>query len=124
MRVELKRIQRELGATIVYVTHDQLEATTLADCIGVPSAGWLVQIAGPREIYERPTNIYAAPRLGSPTINLLPAGALDVRALCDSAESRDSPWVANMIHPAGWAGGQRGWQASIRRICGIGLLMP
>ena len=78
LRVELKRIQRELGATIVYVTHDQLEAMTLADRIGVLSAGRLVQIAGPREIYERPANIYAAQRLGSPTINLLPAGGLGV----------------------------------------------
>jgi multiple sugar transport system ATP-binding protein len=78
LRVELKRIQRELGATIVYVTHDQLEAMTLADRIGVLSEGRLLQIAAPRDIYERPANIYAAQRLGSPQINLLPAGALGV----------------------------------------------
>jgi multiple sugar transport system ATP-binding protein len=78
LRVELKRIQRELGATIVYVTHDQLEAMTLADRIGVLSGGQLVQIAGPREVYERPANIYAALRLGSPQINLLPVGSLGV----------------------------------------------
>ncbi len=78
LRVELKRIQRELGATIVYVTHDQLEAMTLADRIGVLSAGELVQIAAPRDVYERPSNIYAALRLGSPQINLLPAGSLGV----------------------------------------------
>jgi multiple sugar transport system ATP-binding protein len=78
LRVELKRIQRELGATIVYVTHDQLEAMTLADRIGVLSAGKLVQIAAPRDVYERPANIYAALRLGSPQINLLPAGNLGV----------------------------------------------
>jgi multiple sugar transport system ATP-binding protein len=78
LRVELKRIQRELGATIIYVTHDQLEAMTLADRIGVLAEGRLVQIASPRDVYERPANIYAAQRLGSPQINLLPAGSLGI----------------------------------------------
>ena len=54
LRVELKRIQRELGATILYVTHDQIEAMTLADRIGVLDQGRLVQFGTPREIYERP----------------------------------------------------------------------
>lgn len=76
LRVELKRIQRELGATILYVTHDQLEAMTLADRIGVLSEGRLVQIDDPREVYERPTSVYAAQRLGSPSINLLRPGTL------------------------------------------------
>jgi multiple sugar transport system ATP-binding protein len=78
LRVELKRIQRELGATIVYVTHDQLEAMTLADRIGVLSEGHLVQIDSPRNIYEQPANVYTAQRLGSPQINLLQVGALGV----------------------------------------------
>ena len=78
LRVELKRIQRELGATIVYVTHDQIEAMTLADRIGVLSEGRIVQIGPPREIYETPSNIYAAQRLGSPRINLLPPDLLGV----------------------------------------------
>jgi len=78
LRVELKRIQRDLGATIVYVTHDQLEALTLADRIGVLNEGRLVQIAPPRELYEAPTNIYAAQRMGSPQMNLLPPGSLGV----------------------------------------------
>ncbi|WP_193370451.1 ABC transporter ATP-binding protein [Pelagibius marinus] len=76
LRVELKRIQRELGATILYVTHDQLEAMTLADRIGVLAEGRLVQIDDPREVYERPTSVYAAQRLGSPSINLLRPGTL------------------------------------------------
>jgi multiple sugar transport system ATP-binding protein len=71
LRLELKRIQRDLGATIVYVTHDQLEAMTLADRIGVLAEGRLVQLDTPREVYERPANVYAAQRLGSPQINLL-----------------------------------------------------
>lgn len=76
LRVELKRIQRELGATIVYVTHDQLEAMTLADRIGILDHGQLVQVDAPREVYERPATVYAAQRLGSPPINLLQAGTL------------------------------------------------
>ncbi len=76
LRVELKRIQRDLGATIVYVTHDQLEAMTLADRIGILDAGRLVQLDAPRTIYERPATVYAAQRLGSPQINLIPAGSL------------------------------------------------
>ncbi|MEM6762759.1 MAG: ABC transporter ATP-binding protein [Pseudomonadota bacterium] len=76
LRAELKRIQRELGATVAYVTHDQLEAMTLADRIGILSEGKLVQIADPRTVYEAPATISAAMRLGSPAINLLAPGAL------------------------------------------------
>ena len=72
MRVELKRIQRELGATILYVTHDQTEAMTMATHIGVLDQGRLVQIGSPREIYEDPINIHVATRLGSPSVNLVP----------------------------------------------------
>lgn len=72
LRVELKRIQRELGATILYVTHDQTEAMTMATRIGVLDRGRLVQVGSPRDIYEDPANTYVATRLGSPTINLVP----------------------------------------------------
>jgi multiple sugar transport system ATP-binding protein len=78
LRIELKRIQLDLGATILYVTHDQIEALTLADRIGVLSAGEIVQVGTPRDVYERPRNTYVAKRLGSPPINLLPGGALGV----------------------------------------------
>ncbi|MDF2781050.1 MAG: transporter, partial [Geminicoccaceae bacterium] len=80
LRIELKRIQLDLGATILYVTHDQVEALTLADRIGVLSAGEIVQVGTPRDVYERPSNTYVAQRLGSPPINLLPGGALGVTA--------------------------------------------
>src|SRR2546421_12364084 len=73
LRLELKRIQRELGTTILYVTHDQIEAMTMADRIGVMNQGALVQLGTPREIYERPDNAYVAGRLGTPGINLIPA---------------------------------------------------
>ncbi len=72
LRIELKHIQQDLGATILYVTHDQTEAMTLASRIGVINHGRLVQIGTPRSIYEDPTDIYVATRLGSPGINLLP----------------------------------------------------
>ena len=73
MRLELKRIQTDLGATILYVTHDQTEAMTMASRIGVIEAGRLMQIGTPREIYENPINAHVAARLGQPAINLLPA---------------------------------------------------
>jgi multiple sugar transport system ATP-binding protein len=72
LRIELKRIQQDLGATMLYVTHDQTEAMTLASRIGVINQGRLVQIGTPRSIYEDPADIYVATRLGSPGINLLP----------------------------------------------------
>jgi multiple sugar transport system ATP-binding protein len=76
LRLELKRIQRELGTTILYVTHDQIEAMTMADRIGVMSEGHLIQLGTPREIYERPNSAYVASRLGTPAINLVPAELL------------------------------------------------
>src|SRR5881398_3223322 len=72
LRLELKRIQQDLGATMLYVTHDQTEALTLATRIGVLEQGRLVQVGTPQEIYEEPVSAYVASRLGSPRINLLP----------------------------------------------------
>ena len=72
LRLELKRIQAELGATVLYVTHDQIEALTMASRIGVLRAGELVQIGSPRHIYEDPADTYVATRLGQPGINLVP----------------------------------------------------
>ena len=66
---ELKRIQTDLGATILYVTHDQTEAMTMASRIGVIEGGRLLQIGTPREIYENPINAHVAARLGQPAIN-------------------------------------------------------
>jgi multiple sugar transport system ATP-binding protein len=76
LRLELKRIQVELGATILYVTHDQIEAMTMASRIGVIREGRLLQLGTPREIYESPNDLYVAMRLGTPQINLLPAELL------------------------------------------------
>ncbi|MCA1443911.1 ABC transporter ATP-binding protein [Ensifer sp. IC4062] len=76
LRLELKRIQKELGSTLLYVTHDQVEAMTMADRIGILSEGRLVQIGTPREIYADPANLHVAARLGQPHINLLPIDLL------------------------------------------------
>ena len=73
LRIELKRIQAKSGATLLYVTHDQIEAMTMATHVGVLETGKLVQFGTPREIYENPVSIYSASRLGQPRINLLPA---------------------------------------------------
>ena len=73
LRVELKRIQANLGATLLYVTHDQIEAMTMATHVGVLNEGRLVQYGTPREIYEDPNSLYVASRLGLPRINILPA---------------------------------------------------
>ncbi|WP_193141447.1 MULTISPECIES: ABC transporter ATP-binding protein [unclassified Meridianimarinicoccus] len=73
LRVELKRIHADLGSTLLYVTHDQIEAMTMATHIGVLEEGRLVQYGTPREVYENPASIYVASRLGSPRINVLPS---------------------------------------------------
>ncbi|RWP39638.1 MAG: ABC transporter ATP-binding protein [Mesorhizobium sp.] len=76
LRLELKRIQAEVGATMLYVTHDQIEAMTMADRIGILADGVLAQIGTPRTIYSEPANVHVAARLGQPAINLLPTGLL------------------------------------------------
>ena len=73
LRVELKRVQQRSGATVVYVTHDQVEATTLADRIAILEAGAIQQVGTPQQIYREPDSLHVAQRLGSPAINVLPA---------------------------------------------------
>jgi sn-glycerol 3-phosphate transport system ATP-binding protein len=71
MRIEIRRLQRRLGTTSVYVTHDQLEAMTLADMLVVMNAGRVEQIGAPLELYERPATLFVAGFLGSPPMNFL-----------------------------------------------------
>lgn len=72
-RTEIKALQRQLGITTVFVTHDQAEAMTLADRIAVFNAGQLQQIGTPDEVYDRPRNLFVAEFIGSPPMNMLPA---------------------------------------------------
>jgi multiple sugar transport system ATP-binding protein len=71
MRAELKRLHAKLGITTIYVTHDQIEAMTLADRIVVMSAGKALQIGTPQEVFQRPANLFVAGFIGSPAMNLL-----------------------------------------------------
>ena len=73
LRVELRRIQRSTGATVLYVTHDQVEATTMADRIAILEDGHIRQVGTPEEIYSQPNCLAVAQRLGAPAINVLPA---------------------------------------------------
>jgi multiple sugar transport system ATP-binding protein len=76
MRTELKRLHQRLGATIVYVTHDQIEAMTLATRIAVMKGGVIQQFGAPAEIYRAPANTFVATFMGSPAMNLIPAALI------------------------------------------------
>jgi multiple sugar transport system ATP-binding protein len=76
MRTEVSRIQRRLGTTMVYVTHDQTEAMTLGDRVAVMRSGKLQQVASPQELYDRPVNLFVAGFIGSPAMNFM-SGTLE-----------------------------------------------
>jgi ABC-type sugar transport system ATPase subunit len=86
VRGEIRDLQRRLGTTMIYVTHDQMEAQTLADRVVVLRAGAVQQVDAPRALYARPANLFTASLLGTPAVNLLPAsitlpeGRLDIGA--------------------------------------------
>jgi multiple sugar transport system ATP-binding protein len=75
MRVELTKLHRELGSTMIYVTHDQVEAMTMGDRIAVFNAGRIEQVGTPLDLYQRPANVFVAQFLGSPKMNVLPGTA-------------------------------------------------
>ncbi len=75
MRTEIKKLVTELKITTIYVTHDQIEAMSMADRIAVMKDGEMVQVASPQEMYERPQTRFVAEFIGSPAMNLLPARA-------------------------------------------------
>jgi sn-glycerol 3-phosphate transport system ATP-binding protein len=83
-RAELLRLHRRLKTTIVYVTHDQEEAMTLADRVAVMRAGAIEQVAAPLDVYARPANTFVAGFIGSPPMNLLPAPLPGVTAPADA----------------------------------------
>jgi multiple sugar transport system ATP-binding protein len=71
-RINLQKLHQDLGATFIYVTHDQVEAMTMGDRIAVMKDGLLQQVASPREIYDNPVNLYVAGFIGSPKMNFIP----------------------------------------------------
>ena len=87
MRVEISRLHRELGTTIIYVTHDQVEAMTLADKIVVLKEGLIQQVGKPLELYEDPQNIFVAGFIGSPTINFLKGNIVDSKLTIPNLKS-------------------------------------
>ncbi|HEX2496712.1 MAG TPA: sn-glycerol-3-phosphate ABC transporter ATP-binding protein UgpC [Gaiellaceae bacterium] len=98
MRTDISRMQSELGTTSVYVTHDQVEAMTLGDRLAVLRKGVLQQVGTPRDLYERPVNLFVAGFIGSPPMNLVPAGVQS-----DSLRTPfgDVPFDSRML-PAGF----------------------
>jgi multiple sugar transport system ATP-binding protein len=79
-RINLQKLHRDLGATFVYVTHDQVEAMTMGDRIAVMRSGLLQQVASPRDIYDNPANMYVAGFIGSPKMNFIPVTVSDKTA--------------------------------------------
>ena len=87
MRVEISRLHRELGTTIIYVTHDQVEAMTLADKIVVLKDGLIQQVGSPLSLYDDPENVFVAGFIGSPTINFVQGRVNGAKIIVPSLES-------------------------------------
>ena len=95
MRLEIAKLHQQLDATMIYVTHDQVEAMTLADKIVVLQAGMIEQVGSPRELYERPGNLFVAQFIGSPKMNVMPCSVSDGRfALPGQTGSGPAPAAA------------------------------
>ncbi|MEW5838552.1 MAG: ATP-binding cassette domain-containing protein [Pseudomonadota bacterium] len=92
VRTEIAALQQQLGATMLYVTHDQTEAMTLGQRVAVFNQGKLQQVASPRELYERPANTFVAGFIGQPPMNLLPVEAIPPAAL-PAAPPAASAWI-------------------------------
>ncbi|TPW33482.1 sn-glycerol-3-phosphate ABC transporter ATP-binding protein UgpC [Martelella alba] len=88
MRIEIKKLHQELKTTTVYVTHDQIEAMTMADRIVVMRDGYILQTGTPTELYEAPADVFTARFIGSPSMNMLPAATLgdEGRSLADGGD--------------------------------------
>ena len=91
MRTEIKKLHRRLGTTIVYVTHDQIEAMTMATRIAVMKDGIIQQFGTPAEIYEHPVNTFVATFMGSPAMNLIPVTVRDKRIVTGEGTILDLP---------------------------------
>ena len=103
MRAELKKLHADLGTTFVYVTHDQAEALTLSDRVAVLREGALQQVGPPREIYDRPANVFVARFLGSPPMNVLREGGALLGVRPEDARLAESgrPGAIYVVEPLG-----------------------
>jgi multiple sugar transport system ATP-binding protein len=86
LRAELKDLQMKLGATFLFVTHDQVEAMSMGDKVAVLNDGHIAQIATPREIYSHPQNVFVASFVGSPPMNMVPGELRDGRVVALSGQ--------------------------------------
>ncbi|MBI1172505.1 sn-glycerol-3-phosphate ABC transporter ATP-binding protein UgpC [bacterium] len=108
MRTEIKKLHQKLGTTIVYVTHDQIEAMTLSTRIAVMNKGFVQQLGTPKQIYDTPANIFVATFMGSPAMNILPA-KVQMQAGAPYALITDSEGAPQFLrfsqgNLAGWEG--------------------
>jgi multiple sugar transport system ATP-binding protein len=103
MRAEIKRLQTDLGATLLYVTHDQLEAMSMADKIAIMFGGYLQQVGTPTEVYDNPRNLFVAGFIGSPAMNFLPCQKTSDSLHIARAEGAES----NAMLPLDAAGQER-----------------
>ena len=101
MRAELRHLQKQLGRTTVFVSHDQLEAMSMADRIAVMNNGAVQQFAPPQEVFDRPANAFVAGFVGEPQMNILPVQIADGRAQAEGfCADLDSAWLTrNQISP-------------------------
>jgi len=113
MRIEIARLHRDLDATMVYVTHDQIEAMTLADRIVVLDQGVVQQVGAPLELYHNPANLFVAGFIGAPKMNLLPVEVVGGSQSHIGVKSQD---VAELSLPiaAGLANGEKNLVLGIR----------
>jgi len=91
MRTTVSRLQNRLGTTMVYVTHDQIEAMTLGDRVAVMRTGVIQQVGTPQELYEQPRNLFAAGFIGSPAMNFLPGTPTSPRPATRSSPASTRP---------------------------------
>ena len=123
MRIEIGKLHHDLKSTMIYVTHDQVEAMTMADKIVVLNAGLVEQVGSPLELYHRPRNIFVAGFIGSPKMNFVP---VTVRAVTGYAATLDLPVVAvwpchsRQLHPppepASRSAAGRSMRSSVQRL--------
>jgi multiple sugar transport system ATP-binding protein len=102
MRSELKRLQTDLGVTTIYVTHDQIEAMTLAHRVAVMNHGIVQQIAAPRDIYDDPANLFVAGFIGSPPMNFLGGELVDGQFVCPEGRFATTTRATNKAVAAGF----------------------
>ena len=116
-RTQIAALQRRLGVTTVYVTHDQVEAMTMADRVAVLKDGVLMQCASPRQLFTRPANLFVAGFIGSPAMNLLDAtvsdgvanaGSLTVELTPAQSSGLTSAAVSIGVRPESWVVGSEG----------------